>query len=1061
MAERSPRWSYTGDSIDIWPSGRNRDLSTFAERPFTLAQVRENSSNGFFSKVYYFAASQLEERDVEFASVEQAFQFCKAAVAYDLWSRTNNESTGSSMFKAREIAWQIFNLENASGVHGGMRIQSLGQQVLFPPSKRHPEGNTAYWDTLSEDILTELIRTSFIVNEDRIEMLLSTGDATITYSQGDETQREMLPKIMTAIRAELQEQHEIQRAALDMGYPIYGSNNAVVSFNETGNPSLGLLQNSDIVVEFGDVLSEINDRKLISLDFDHWEYPLKNGIEIIGTDWEQMGIAKATEAINEVHRRGLFKEDIKLGIIAPDLFLMGLSSSDCTEFSQAFLESVVSEEKQWKTSGGRTYNVVDKDTFLDVTSIHSDGQSGIGEAMVRAAQRMGMPSEVLHKGWSFVDELPDPDSIGLTARKMIDDEKAFRMRFPALAISRRWMPRIEFKMQQALRIERDSALEEEFKRLAASSLQKPVEIAFSESSGNHIRAVRENAREADVTLLLLADLKGKGTSLLTEAAGGHTLSLVMSRNSDNMASLLARMMKDGGYPSKGIALHVTGDRIGRFTNVTQESLNDTILNMFWSLQQDHKVTISSILTGGETGVEMASVVAGQCLGLPVSVRAAHGYSFRDTDGNIISGKGYFKSRYPQRLVLEPCAEYNAKLTEDDRIERGKIDIGSEYWKKLFDINVERRFSIRDVIASVGYGPEHLYEEFRRTVSMARIIGDGDSRKVLGMDNPVFHSAGHAVLALQTFVAYRYARNEGKRILSQKDECLALLDDILKSSPQDIDNHRMKLWDTSKGNIYLNPESSNILFDLSFTDRIIKDMAVASYLFNGNDLQAILATGTRELDSRSNAKQTDVVRKPRLDYEIATQVREDLPKLILKAQEQDRTAHQARLDRIRNDKLLEDGRGTLPENTVRITEDDEGYETVRKAWETGQAIDNGMISIEMSRVYISTSDYQYHESSRDTGCVHQWSFEPNRFYITYDEHRNRFTIEAARWVEEYGFGDYVNIENQEHRNHDCILVRKTDEQDIENIFQALNEEHKASILSPFVPSEEETVVQVKM
>ena len=60
---------------------------------------------------------------------------------------------------------------------------------------------------------------------------------------------------------------------------------------------------------------------------------------------------------------------------------------------------------------------------------------------------------------------------------------------------------------------------------------------------------------------------------------------------------------------------------------------------------DKGITISSIRSGGQTGIDEAGIIAAQRLGIPNEVHTTSNYMFRGRDGKDISDEEKFKARF--------------------------------------------------------------------------------------------------------------------------------------------------------------------------------------------------------------------------------------------------------------------------------------------------------------------------------------------------------------------------------------------------------------------------------
>lgn len=144
----------TRDTVNIYYStGENSILSNLAIRPFKLR----------------------EHPGIIFKSVEHYFQWYKTYISSD-----------------KSLADKILNAET------GAEARSLGRQV---------QGfNKSYWDSIKQSIMKKGLKASFDQNLDAKKALLSTENKVLTHLQEKGEWGELFPKLLTEVRAELQNQ---------------------------------------------------------------------------------------------------------------------------------------------------------------------------------------------------------------------------------------------------------------------------------------------------------------------------------------------------------------------------------------------------------------------------------------------------------------------------------------------------------------------------------------------------------------------------------------------------------------------------------------------------------------------------------------------------------------------------------------------------------------------------------------------------------------------------------------------------------------------------------------
>jgi hypothetical protein len=138
-----------------------------------------------------------------------------------------------------------------------------------------------------------------------------------------------------------------------------------------------------------------------------------------------------------------------------------------------------------------------------------------------------------------------------------------------------------------------------------------------------------NASVADVTIALAVDYSTAGERLTHKAAGNKYLKLdYLAYGNITLARQLYLYMKK--YNCKSI--NVAGNGIYTLSKhkITQKHINQTVYEIL-KLVQEHWV-VEKIVSGGQTGVDLAGGVAGVALGIPVEMTLPKGYRQRYEDG---------------------------------------------------------------------------------------------------------------------------------------------------------------------------------------------------------------------------------------------------------------------------------------------------------------------------------------------------------------------------------------------------------------------------------------------
>lgn len=167
----------TSNTVNIYAgTGENADLSNFAIRPFT----------------HHFNDGSVKD----FQSVEQAFQYIKASEFAD--TRSNDGNTRPS---GKSIQAEIMDTTT------GSQLRSLGRQIR--------NLNVQAWDRSSSFVMKQLLKESFEQNPQAIQILLSTGNATLTHVQDNSKWGKEFPKLLMEVREELRKKQDSYKVKND------------------------------------------------------------------------------------------------------------------------------------------------------------------------------------------------------------------------------------------------------------------------------------------------------------------------------------------------------------------------------------------------------------------------------------------------------------------------------------------------------------------------------------------------------------------------------------------------------------------------------------------------------------------------------------------------------------------------------------------------------------------------------------------------------------------------------------------------------------------------------
>lgn len=167
----------TSNTVNIYAgTGENADLSNFAIRPFT----------------HHFNDGSVKD----FQSIEQAFQYIKASEFAD--TRSNDGNTRPS---GKSIQAEIMDTTT------GSQLRSLGRQIK--------NLNVQAWDRSSSFVMKQLLKESFEQNPQALQILLSTGNTTLTHVQDNSKWGKEFPKLLMEVREELRKKQDSYKVKND------------------------------------------------------------------------------------------------------------------------------------------------------------------------------------------------------------------------------------------------------------------------------------------------------------------------------------------------------------------------------------------------------------------------------------------------------------------------------------------------------------------------------------------------------------------------------------------------------------------------------------------------------------------------------------------------------------------------------------------------------------------------------------------------------------------------------------------------------------------------------
>ena len=164
-------------------------------------------------------------------------------------------------------------------------------------------------------------------------------------------------------------------------------------------------------------------------------------------------------------------------------------------------------------------------------------------------------------------------------------------------------------------------------KVAPAKVADSVSVKEHQSSGYRERT-KHNADSAGLTVAIAADYSTAGEKLTKSVAGDKYLAIALDVAPDKGGTRLAKAMRQLNTTT----LNVAGNGIYTLTpqGHTQASINQHVYDLIKTAHDLNPIT--KIVTGGQTGVDLAGAVAAHKLGIPVEVTMPKNFVQRDATG---------------------------------------------------------------------------------------------------------------------------------------------------------------------------------------------------------------------------------------------------------------------------------------------------------------------------------------------------------------------------------------------------------------------------------------------
>lgn len=155
-----------------------------------------------------------------------------------------------------------------------------------------------------------------------------------------------------------------------------------------------------------------------------------------------------------------------------------------------------------------------------------------------------------------------------------------------------------------------------------------VAVTESKASGYATRTKR-NVDAGDITIAFAMDHSTAGeklTARLVKEAGKPLVKWTPGMKLSEFADQIIAALK----ATNGTAINVAGNGIYSWGNTSQADLNEKLFKVLGKVKAEYPA-LATIVSGGQTGADMAGVIAGKALGLKVDVHLPAGFVQRDAN----------------------------------------------------------------------------------------------------------------------------------------------------------------------------------------------------------------------------------------------------------------------------------------------------------------------------------------------------------------------------------------------------------------------------------------------
>ena len=491
----------------------------------------------------------------------------------------------------------------------GAMLRRLGRSV--------PSLDVGQWDADKASIMHDYVFESFRQNPEAMSGLVSTGDSVLTHTQARDEWSELFPKILMQVREEL-----------GAGTRVRPEVSLSTHFLRKDEPQ----RTPDVAYFFTDNAEA---------------YMFSHGMK----GWERMGPYSLAPKINVSDCDGHNQAGIRTG-----------SDGRVTPNAYGIVVKKYQQDDQGRFVAQEGCFSETREDFEIFKRLNEYSFGSVREGRIVFPTQMGLSKSALplpFARWMQAEVARRFDIVSQIEENGNTWYKGYGLRIT------------EIDPVKARAIV-DSYVEEPL-----GGERKPgYSLRFTESRGGFAERTHENANAPDVdfTFAFATDWSTAGEKCTARAAGNSIVQvdlpvlgkggLDLSRKTVMEAcDYITECLPEYAFSGSGIGLNLAGNGIYTLTKsgVTQEQVDVFVTAVFKEMVA-RGLSLESVRSGGQTGVDESAQAVGFALDVPVTIHAPRNFTFRNLYNVNCYGRDAFVKRYSEKDVKSVVRKADAVLS---------------------------------------------------------------------------------------------------------------------------------------------------------------------------------------------------------------------------------------------------------------------------------------------------------------------------------------------------------------------------------------------------------------